>query len=50
MDAEKYRGIPGANIIFPQPGVYELEISGTAKDASSFKPFILTYTVNIDTP
>ena len=50
MDAEKYRGIPGANIIFPQPGVYELEISGTAKDASSFKPFTLTYTVNIDTP
>lgn len=50
MDAEKYQGIPGADIIFPQPGAYELEISGTAKDGTSFEPFMLSYTVNVDVP
>lgn len=46
MDVEKYQDIPGAEIIFPQAGAYELEISGTAKD-DSFTPFELTYTVNV---
>lgn len=47
INVEKYREIPGADIVFPQPGAYELEISGTAKDNSSFSPFKLTYTVNV---
>lgn len=47
IDVEKYQEIPGANIIFPQVGAYELEISGTAKDGTSFKPFELSYTVNV---
>jgi hypothetical protein len=46
LDVEKYQAIPGAKITFPQPGAYELEISGTAKDRS-FLPFKLTYTVNV---
>ena len=46
IDVEKYREIPGAEIIFPQAGAYQLEISGTAKDGS-FSPFNLTYTVNV---
>ncbi|MGL4881543.1 MAG: hypothetical protein ACRC8K_10805, partial [Waterburya sp.] len=47
INVERYQDIPGADIIFPQPGAYELEISGSAKDNSSFKPFELTYTVNV---
>lgn len=47
INVEKYQEIPGAEIIFPQPGAYELEIKGTAKDNSSFSPFELTYTVNV---
>lgn len=47
IDVEKYQEIPGANITFPQPGAYELEISGTAKDGTSFQPFELSYTVNV---
>jgi hypothetical protein len=47
INVERYQDIPGADIIFPQPGAYELEISGTAKDNSSFSPFELTYTVNV---
>ena len=46
IDVEQYREIPGAEIIFPQAGAYELEISGTARD-NSFSPFKLSYTVNV---
>ena len=46
INVEKYQEIPGAEIIFPSVGAYELEISGTAKD-DSFTPFNLTYTVNV---
>lgn len=46
IDVEQYQEIPGAEIVFPQAGAYELEISGTAKD-NSFSPFELTYTVNV---
>ncbi|MEM7757673.1 MAG: hypothetical protein AAF298_06080 [Cyanobacteria bacterium P01_A01_bin.40] len=46
LDVEKYQEIPGAEIVFPQPGAYELEISGTAKD-NSFGQFNLAYTVNV---
>ena len=46
INVEKYQEIPGAEIVFPQAGAYELEISGTAKD-NSFTPFNLTYTVNV---
>ena len=36
INVEKYEEIPGAEIIFPQAGSYELEIAGTAKDNASF--------------
>src|SRR4028119_53494 len=32
ISAEKYQGIPGANIVFPQAGIYQLELSGKAKN------------------
>jgi hypothetical protein len=47
VSAEQYQGIPGADIVFPSAGVYELEISGTPKDGSQFRPFKLTYTVTV---
>jgi hypothetical protein len=46
INVEQYQEIPGSEIIFDQPGTYELEISGTAKD-NSFAPFKLAYTVNV---
>ena len=46
INVEKYQQIPGAQIVFPSAGAYQLEISGTAKD-DSFTPFNLTYTVNV---
>jgi hypothetical protein len=45
--AEKYQGIPGANIVFPKAGIYELKLSGTAQTKANFKPFELSYTVTV---
>jgi len=47
VSAEQYNGIPGAKIIFPKVGNYELELSGTAKNGANFKPFELSYTVTV---
>lgn len=47
ISAEKYQGIPGADLVFPSAGIYELEISGTPKAGSQFQPFKLTYTVTV---
>jgi hypothetical protein len=47
ISAERYRGIPGAAIVFPRAGAYELELRGTAKNGANFRPFRLTYTVNV---
>ena len=47
VSAERYKGIPGANLVFPKAGVYELELSGTAKTKTNFKPFELSYTVTV---
>ena len=47
VSAERYKGIPGADIVFPKAGIYELELSGTAKTKTNFKPFELSYTVTV---
>lgn len=47
ISADRYQGVPGAEIIFPKAGIYELEISGTAKDGQSFQPFELSYSVTV---
>jgi hypothetical protein len=45
ISTERYQGIPGADIIFPKPGEYELELSGKPKAGAKFKAFELSYTV-----
>ncbi len=45
ITAEQYEGIPGAEIVFPKPGEYELVLSGTAKVGINFQPFELSYKV-----
>jgi hypothetical protein len=47
ISAEQYRGIPGADIVFPKAGAYELELKGTAKNGVQFRPFTLKYSVNV---
>ncbi|MEG4090385.1 hypothetical protein QUA38_13325 [Microcoleus sp. Pol12B4] len=47
ISAEKYQGIPGADIVFPKAGIYQLDLSGTAKKPANFQPFKLSYTVSV---
>ncbi|MBW4639243.1 MAG: hypothetical protein KME05_13585 [Gloeocapsa sp. UFS-A4-WI-NPMV-4B04] len=47
ISIKRYKGIPGAEIVFPQAGAYELELSGTPKAGATFKPFELSYEVNV---
>ena len=47
ISAEQYQGIPGADIVFPRVGTYKLELTGTAKNGANFRPFSLSYTVNV---
>lgn len=44
---QQYQNIPGADIVFPRAGAYDLVLSGTAKNGASFRPFTLTYEVNV---
>ncbi|WP_017748229.1 hypothetical protein [Scytonema hofmannii] len=45
--AEKYKGIPGSEIIFPRPGAYLLQLSGKPKNEGSFQPFELKFSVTV---
>lgn len=47
MSVEGYQGIPGADIVFPKPGAYQVQLSGTPASGAKFKPFSLTYTVTV---
>lgn len=46
IDAETYEDIPGANMVFPAAGSYELVLTGRPSDGANFEPFQLSYTVN----
>ncbi|QSJ20016.1 hypothetical protein JYQ62_15655 [Nostoc sp. UHCC 0702] len=43
--AERYQGIPGADIIFPKPGIYQLQLSGEPASGANFKPFTFKFEV-----
>ncbi|MBD2040681.1 hypothetical protein [Microcoleus sp. FACHB-672] len=47
INAERYKGIPGADVVFPKAGSYELEFSGSAKVAGDFRAFQMKYRVNV---
>ncbi|BAZ30917.1 hypothetical protein NIES4074_33840 [Cylindrospermum sp. NIES-4074] len=46
---ERYQGTPGAEIIFPKPGAYQLQLNGKPATGTSFKPFELKFTVTVAT-
>lgn len=47
LAAERYQGIPGAEITFPKPGAYQLQLSGKPTDQGSFQPFDLKFPVTV---
>ncbi len=44
---ERYKGIPGAEITFPRPGAYQLQLRGEPASGESFKPFELSFEVTV---
>ncbi|MDB9339896.1 MULTISPECIES: hypothetical protein [Cyanophyceae] len=49
VSAERYQGIPGAEITFPKPGRYQLQLSGKPATEASFKPFQFKFEVTVAT-
>ena len=47
VSAERYQGIPGAEIKFPKPGAYQLRLSGKPALGAKFKPFQLNFNVTV---
>ncbi|MGK7891623.1 MAG: hypothetical protein AB4042_20020 [Leptolyngbyaceae cyanobacterium] len=47
ISAEGYNGIPGADIVFPNPGAYELVLTGEPLTAGAFSSFELIFSVTV---
>jgi hypothetical protein len=47
IDVEKYQGIPASTLVFPKPGIYQLELSGKPKKTGKFLPFKSIYQVTV---
>lgn len=47
VSAERYQGIPGADITFPAVGLYQLELNCTPKKTGNFKPFQMRHDVTV---
>ena len=47
VSAEGYEGIPGAEILFPVVGAYELVLTGQPISAADFTPFELRFEVTV---
>jgi hypothetical protein len=45
--AEQYRDIPGASVVFPEPGRYVLELSGQPAGTATFAPFQFRYATTV---
>ncbi len=45
VSAEQYQDIPGADVVFPNPGQYQLELTGSPKNGANFNPFQFSYSV-----
>ena len=49
IEVERYEGIPGAEVTFPKPGAYQLQLSGKPVTEGSFQPFELKFAVTVAT-
>ncbi|ERN41124.1 hypothetical protein KR51_00023870 [Rubidibacter lacunae KORDI 51-2] len=47
VDAERYAGIPGAELTFPDPGAYRLQLSGSPQAGEDFTPFEFAFDVTV---
>jgi hypothetical protein len=48
ISPERYQNIPGADIVFPQPGIYQLELTGKPTQEGDFSSFQISYPVTVN--
>ncbi len=47
INVEKYQGIPSAEVIFPQVGLYKVDLNCTPKNPADFRPFQMQYSITV---
>ncbi len=47
LSPEQYQNIPGADLVFPHAGIYNLELTGKPLNGNNFEPFSVTYPVTV---
>lgn len=47
ISSEGYEGIPGADVKFPEPGAYDVVVTGESLTAGAFAPFELVFSVTV---
>jgi hypothetical protein len=47
INAEKYQGIPSAQVLFKNPGAYRLALSGRPRAGQNFQPFQLQFELTV---
>jgi hypothetical protein len=47
VNAERFQSIPGADITFPKPGIYQLQLTGKPKPGANFQPFEFKFDVTV---
>jgi hypothetical protein len=47
IKADQYQGIPGADLVFPKPGLYEMELSCKPKTEGTFAAFEMSSEVTV---
>ena len=47
VSAEQYQNIPGAQVVFPQPGAYRLAFQGRPQSGDLFEPFQFSFPVTV---
>lgn len=48
LSPEKFQNIPGANLVFPKPGIYQLKLTGKPLKKDNFTPFEVAYSVTVN--
>jgi hypothetical protein len=47
LNAERYKALPSAVVMFPKAGIYQVEITGTPKQEGEFESFKFNYDVTV---
>lgn len=47
INVENYAGVPSAEVVFPQVGIYKVDFNCTPKNTADFRPFQMQYRITV---